>query len=63
MSGCSSPLSVSQRRGLVIAEGTPEDVARVGDSSTGHYLAKVLAAHRSRKRPAASGPAELSQTA
>ncbi|MGC3997385.1 MAG: excinuclease ABC subunit UvrA [Anaeromyxobacter sp.] len=46
--------------GRVIAEGTPEDVARVKDSSTGHYLAKVLAAHRSRKR---APPRELERTA
>jgi excinuclease ABC subunit A len=38
--------------GLVIAEGTPEEVAEVRESFTGHYLAKVLRAHRAR-RPAA----------
>ncbi len=37
--------------GLVIAEGTPEQVAEVSESSTGHYLGKVLRHHRSR-RPA-----------
>jgi excinuclease ABC subunit A len=40
--------------GRVIAEGTPEAVGRVNESYTGHYLARVLAAHRSRKRPAAA---------
>jgi excinuclease ABC subunit A len=34
--------------GLVIAEGTPEEVARVKASHTGHYLAKVLAHHQAR---------------
>ena len=28
--------------GLVIAKGTPEDIARVADSPTGQYLAKTL---------------------
>ena len=28
--------------GSVIACGTPEEIARVGDSYTGQYLAKVL---------------------
>ena len=37
--------------GLVIAEGTPEEVAEVRESFTGHYLARVLRAHRAR-RPA-----------
>jgi excinuclease ABC subunit A len=37
--------------GRLIAEGTPEDVARESASYTGQYLAKVLAAHRSRPRP------------
>ncbi len=37
--------------GHVIAEGTPEEVAEVPASFTGHYLAKVLA-HQGR-RPAA----------
>jgi excinuclease ABC subunit A len=36
--------------GLVVAEGTPEDVARVKESFTGHYLAKVLALHARRGR-------------
>jgi excinuclease ABC subunit A len=30
------------RGGLVVAEGTPEAVARVADSATGEYLARVL---------------------
>jgi excinuclease ABC subunit A len=41
--------------GRVIAEGTPEEVARVKESSTGQYLAKVLAHHRARRRTAAAG--------
>ena len=28
--------------GLIVAEGTPEDVAKVRASHTGHYLQKVL---------------------
>jgi excinuclease ABC subunit A len=31
-----------ERGGYVIAEGTPEDVARVAESATGEYLARVL---------------------
>ncbi|MEO8502883.1 MAG: excinuclease ABC subunit UvrA [Acidobacteriota bacterium] len=31
--------------GLLVAEGTPEAVARTADSHTGQYLARVLAAH------------------
>ncbi|WP_242345774.1 excinuclease ABC subunit UvrA [Anaeromyxobacter terrae] len=38
--------------GLVIAEGTPEEVAKVKESYTGQYLAKVLEAHRLRARRA-----------
>jgi excinuclease ABC subunit A len=34
--------------GRVVAEGTPEDVARMRGSFTGHFLAKVLAHHRAR---------------
>jgi len=37
--------------GKIIAEGTPEEVARVKESYTGHYLAKMLAAQRARPRP------------
>jgi excinuclease ABC subunit A len=41
--------------GRIIAEGTPEEVARVKESYTGQYLAKMLAAHRARLRvPAAA---------
>jgi excinuclease ABC subunit A len=35
--------------GRILAEGTPEEVAKVKGSYTGHYLAKVLAAHRGRR--------------
>jgi excinuclease ABC subunit A len=35
--------------GRVIAEGTPEEVARVKASYTGQHLAKVLARHRERR--------------
>jgi excinuclease ABC subunit A len=35
--------------GHVVAEGTPEAVARVEESSTGHYLGKALQHHRSRR--------------
>jgi excinuclease ABC subunit A len=35
--------------GRLIAEGTPEDVARVKESSTGQYLGKVLQQHRGRR--------------
>jgi excinuclease ABC subunit A len=34
--------------GQLIAEGTPEQVARVEASATGHYLSRVLAQHRAR---------------
>ena len=34
------------RGGLVIAEGTPEDVSKVKASYTGHYLAPMLATNR-----------------
>jgi excinuclease ABC subunit A len=41
--------------GRIIAEGTPEEVARVKESYTGQYLGKMLAAHRARARvPAAA---------
>jgi excinuclease ABC subunit A len=36
--------------GHVIAEGTPEQVAAVRESFTGHYLGKVLAHHEARSR-------------
>jgi excinuclease ABC subunit A len=38
--------------GRVIAEGTPEEVARSKESFTGHFLAKVLQHHRTRRRVA-----------
>jgi excinuclease ABC subunit A len=38
--------------GRVIAEGTPEDVARSRESHTGHYLGLMLARHRARRRGA-----------
>ena len=38
--------------GHVIAEGTPEDVASVRESHTGHYLGLMLARHRARRRGA-----------
>jgi excinuclease ABC subunit A len=34
------------RGGKVIAEGTPEDVAMVKESYTGHYLGEILASNR-----------------
>jgi len=37
------------RGGSVVAQGTPEDVARVPASHTGRYLAPVLAPTRRRK--------------
>ncbi|HQR30292.1 MAG TPA: excinuclease ABC subunit UvrA [Anaeromyxobacteraceae bacterium] len=36
--------------GRIVAEGTPEDVARVRGSHTGHYLGQMLARHRARRR-------------
>ncbi|HET8541687.1 MAG TPA: excinuclease ABC subunit UvrA [Anaeromyxobacter sp.] len=36
--------------GRVVAEGTPEEVARVKESYTGQHLARMLAAHRARAR-------------
>jgi len=41
-----------QEGGRVVAEGTPEAVARVRESYTGQYLARVLARHRDRRRAA-----------
>jgi excinuclease ABC subunit A len=40
--------------GLVIAEGTPEEVARVKASYTGQYLGKMLATQRARHLPRAA---------
>jgi len=34
------------RGGYVVAEGTPEDVAKVKESYTGHFLAQILASNR-----------------
>jgi excinuclease ABC subunit A len=34
------------RGGYVVAEGTPEDVAKVKESYTGHFLAEILASNR-----------------
>jgi excinuclease ABC subunit A len=39
--------------GRVIAEGTPEEIARAKESHTGQFLARVLAHHRDRRRTAA----------
>jgi len=39
--------------GRVIAEGTPEEVARAKASSTGQFLARMLAHHRDRRRTSA----------
>ena len=32
--------------GTIVATGTPEEIARVPESHTGHYLASILAARR-----------------
>ena len=40
------------RGGMIVAEGTPEDVAAVPTSHTGRFLAEILGTSRSRKRPA-----------
>jgi excinuclease ABC subunit A len=34
------------RGGTVVAEGTPEDVAKVTESYTGQFLAEILATNR-----------------
>ena len=47
--------------GRIIAEGTPEALARSGESATGHYLARALAVQRDRRR--ASSREELPQLA
>ena len=36
--------------GQIVASGTPEDVAEVAESYTGHYLASYLAKARKKKR-------------
>jgi excinuclease ABC subunit A len=49
--------------GTIVAEGTPEDVAKVAASHTGHYLAQVLAAAKpkpSRRQNGASTEASAS---
>jgi excinuclease ABC subunit A len=46
--------------GRVVAEGTPEEVARAKDSFTGHYLAKVLAHHVKRAGPRAADDRKMS---
>jgi hypothetical protein len=35
----------------VIAEGTPEEVARVEDSHTGRYIKRLLASNKSKSQP------------
>jgi excinuclease ABC subunit A len=39
------------RGGLVVAEGTPEEVAKVKESYTGQYLAEILATNRKSTEP------------
>ena len=39
------------RGGTVVAQGTPEDVAKVKDSYTGQFLAEILANNRSSQAP------------
>ena len=46
--------------GLIVAQGTPEDVAKSKDSWTGRYLAEVLARHEERRKARVS---ELKKTA
>jgi excinuclease ABC subunit A len=36
--------------GLIVASGTPEDVAKSKDSWTGKYLAEILARHETRRK-------------
>jgi excinuclease ABC subunit A len=43
--------------GRIVAEGTPEEVARVKESYTGQYLGKVLAHHQARRRAGAAAAA------
>jgi excinuclease ABC subunit A len=38
-----------QEGGRVVAEGTPEEVARARDSFTGQFLSRMLALQRGRK--------------
>ena len=42
------------RGGMIVAQGTPEDLARTPESHTGHFLAKLLEAPKpARKKSAA----------
>jgi excinuclease ABC subunit A len=43
------------RGGQIIAEGTPEEVARVAESYTGQYLKPVLEQHEARRTALAAG--------
>ncbi len=49
--------------GRVIAEGTPEEVARVKASYTGQHLAAVLAHHRARRKHPVPTAAEAAEAA
>jgi len=55
------------RGGRIVAEGTPEEIARVEKSATGQYLRRALAASKNGRRdgraPAASVPAKPRKTA
>jgi excinuclease ABC subunit A len=48
------------RGGTVVAEGTPEEVARVKESYTGQFLAEILASNRAVAAPAKKTPAKSS---
>ena len=39
------------RGGLVVAEGTPEEVAKVSASYTGQFLAEILESNRKSNKP------------
>ncbi len=39
-----------ERGGTIVAKGTPEEVAKAGNSHTGDYLAKMLKRHKSKKK-------------
>jgi excinuclease ABC subunit A len=49
--------------GRIIAEGTPEEVARVKASYTGQHLAEVLAHHRARRKHPVASPTEAAEAA
>jgi excinuclease ABC subunit A len=49
--------------GRIIAEGTPEEVARVAGSYTGQHLAAVLAHHRARRQHPVATAAEAVEAA